>query len=267
LVIPTAWAQTNAVADANEKCMLCHENPNLQVERNGEKVSLAVDADKFKSSVHGMNTCTTCHAQQAKIPHDPVATKAEVTRHASESCSLCHTAVVERFKLSEHAKSGQVTCTSCHTAHEIKKSDDPQANTFRGNIEATCTSCHDGEIKESYQESFHGKAVSLGSTKAATCVSCHGAHDILGPDNPESMVAKANIPQTCAQCHNQPKENFAVGAEHFVLKPQGSGAPMYFTFKFFTWLTIITMTLLIIHIELELYRKYKLARRADNGSH
>ena len=71
------------------------------------------------------------------------------------------------------------------------------------------------------------------------------------------MVAESKIPSTCAQCHLYPRENFAKGKEHAVLAPRGPGAPMYWTLKFFTWLTILTMIALILHIEVELFGKLR----------
>ncbi|MCO5387667.1 cytochrome c3 family protein [Desulfosporosinus sp.] len=96
---------------------------------------------------------------------------------------------------------------------------------------ATCTSCHKGLVTDSYARSFHGKAVHLGSQKSASCADCHGAHDILGQDNPHSKVAKENIPETCASCHGEASSGFSEGEEHFELTPAGAGAPMQASFS------------------------------------
>ncbi len=249
----TSWAFAGTPASAvNDQCLSCHSNPNFSVERGGQKVSLFVDKSAFDASVHGTNSCTSCHQNEKEFPHIKTGTTAK------DSCNLCHTDATNKFLTSDHGKSNQVSCNSCHgPVHGIKSSTDTIAPTNRQNIADTCSSCHQGRVANSYAASFHGRAVYLGSEKTATCVSCHGSHDIFGPDNPASTVAKANIPETCASCHIKAQPNFANGIEHFELKPDGPGAPMYYTFKFFTWLTIITITLLIIHIELELFRRYK----------
>ncbi len=53
-----------------------------------------------------------------------------------------------------------------------------------------------------YWVSGHGKRLrQTGDTRVAVCIDCHGAHDVLRPDNPESPTYFKNIPNTCARCH------------------------------------------------------------------
>jgi len=58
-------------------------------------------------------------------------------------------------------------------------------------------------------------------------------------------------------------ENYSVGVEHKVLEANGAGAPQYNTFKFFVWLTIITVICLILHMEMDLLHLFKKARRKE----
>jgi predicted CXXCH cytochrome family protein len=53
-----------------------------------------------------------------------------------------------------------------------------------------------------YQTSEHGIALTRGDDRAAVCSDCHGAHDVLSRDDPESRVHPRNIPSTCAACHS-----------------------------------------------------------------
>jgi hypothetical protein len=54
-----------------------------------------------------------------------------------------------------------------------------------------------------YKTSQHGKLLyEKGDKNTATCVSCHGTHDIKSKDNPLSRVYKTNLPRTCARCHS-----------------------------------------------------------------
>ncbi|AET70470.1 DnaJ-class molecular chaperone with C-terminal Zn finger domain [Desulfosporosinus orientis DSM 765] len=170
-----------------------------------------------------------------------------------ESCLQCHGDKASNLQSSVHSF---LSCTSCHT--NIQGFPHPEgAALTKKEVVAACSSCHKGEIAESYAESYHGKAVKLGSTKAATCANCHGSHNILGPDDPKSLVSAANTPKTCAGCHDKASPGFSQGETHFKLASTGSGAPMYYTAKFFVWLTIITITLLIIHIEMQLYHNLR----------
>ncbi|MCB8818720.1 cytochrome c3 family protein [Desulfosporosinus shakirovi] len=172
---------------------------------------------------------------------------------AQDNCRQCHGDENSRIESSVH---GFLSCTSCHT--DISGYPHPEgASLDKKESVATCTSCHKGLVTDSYARSFHGKAIHFGSEKSASCADCHGAHDILGQDNPNSKVAKENIPETCAGCHGEASPGFSEGEEHFELTPAGSGAPMYYTGKFFIWLTLIIITALVIHIELQLYHNLR----------
>lgn len=179
------------------------------------------------------------------------AQEAEVL--AQTNCTQCHSSVANELKSSVH---GSLNCTSCHS--DITSYPHPaSAKIDKKKSVALCTTCHTGRVAESYRQSFHGKAVFLGSQRSASCVDCHSTHQVLGQDHPKSRVAKENVPQTCAQCHDNPSPGFAEGTEHFQLAAMGPGKPMYYTAKFFVWLTMIAMTLLVIHIEMQLYRELR----------
>lgn len=172
---------------------------------------------------------------------------------AQANCNQCHVNAVNDLKNSVHSS---LSCTSCHSDVTVYPHPEGVNVTKKESVEM-CSTCHTGRVAESYQHSFHGKAVFLGSQRSASCVDCHSAHEVLGQDHPNSQVAKENIPQTCAKCHKNPSPGFAEGSEHFELTAMGPGKPMYQTAKFFVWLTIIAMTLLVIHIELQLYRELR----------
>lgn len=181
-----------------------------------------------------------------------LATTATIT-FAQEDCLQCHGDEGSAVKRSEH---DFLSCISCHT--DIKGFPHPEgASLDKKESVATCSDCHEGRVTDSYGESFHGKAVFLGSQRSATCVDCHGAHDVLGQDNPNSRVSKENTPETCASCHRLASPGFAEGDDHFQLAASGSGAPMYYTAKFFVWLTIIVIVGMVIHIELQLYHNLR----------
>ena len=44
-----------------------------------------------------------------------------------------------------------------------------------------------------YKESIHADA--------AECYDCHGAHDMVGTESPDSPVHKKNLVSTCESCH------------------------------------------------------------------
>lgn len=244
-------------------CFKCHGNKNFTVDRAGEKVSLYVDQEAYQKSIHGTNSCLTCHPNTPSIPHKNALHGLAEKNAVNKRCQECHQDIAKEYVKSSHGigegyNKPNAYCFDCHGVHNIMKKQESKSLVFKSNLTQTCTKCHEGEIEEAYMESFHGKAVSLGSKTAATCADCHGSHNILGPQEPESQVSKANTPETCAKCHLTPRPNFAEGIEHYSLTKTTPGSlPMYITLKFFTWLTIICISALFVHMEMELYRKLK----------
>ena len=101
-----------------------------------------------------------------------------------------------KFQASIHA---QQRCTSCHADITAVPHDAPLKP-------VSCSQCHRLET-EVYLHSDHGIALAAGVSEAASCRNCHGnPHELLNSRNPASPVARANIPQTCAQCHGKTTE-------------------------------------------------------------
>lgn len=52
-----------------------------------------------------------------------------------------------------------------------------------------------------YRTSVHGQRLTSGDTQAATCLDCHGVHDIREVKDVLSPVHPLKVPSTCARCH------------------------------------------------------------------
>lgn len=78
-----------------------------------------------------------------------------------------------------------------------------------------CTDCH--QEAEPYWKSIHGRAREEGVAAAATCADCHGSHDIQPIDAESSPVHRANLPQTCGECHQNSEiaERYGVPANRY----------------------------------------------------
>src|SRR5579862_871967 len=82
LLCVTASAQKTA-KPKNDECLACHGDSSLTTERNGKTVSLYVNSDSFKNSIHGgMFSCVECHTDVHTSPHEN--TPAKIT------CATCH---------------------------------------------------------------------------------------------------------------------------------------------------------------------------------
>lgn len=221
----------------NEDCLACHGDSGLSTERNGKTVSLHVDSDKFKASIHGtMFSCVDCHTDLKSSPHE--------TTPAKVNCATCHADEQAVYDKSFHAKaiaSGDTkaaTCTDCHgSPHELLPASDPKSRVSHLNIPNTCGTCHgqkfvmeaSGHSNQpflSYQQSVHGRAVASGSEKAAVCTDCHGSHEILSASDPKSSIFKFNVPMTCAKCHESVKSEFVQSIHGQAIARGNSQAPV-----------------------------------------
>ena len=95
---------------------------------------------------------------------------------------------------SAHAK---VNCADCHADLTAEH---PGGTEAAKPVE--CAPCHKEEARV-YAGSIHGLSPAMGSSEAASCTSCHGAHDMLSRKNPNSPVFKLNLARTCGKCHQE----------------------------------------------------------------
>lgn len=188
------------LAPSYSSCATCHAGKGQTAALgNGETLVAAVDIPKYLASVHGTFSCTLCHEEQAKVPHD---------------------------KLTAEGK-----------------------RAFTQEMSERCTTCHKGPTA-SYEESFHGKAASLGVIRAATCTDCHTPHAVQAPAR-WTLVARA---ESCAICHPGATPEFAAGwMGHQEPSPAWFPA-VFFAEKGFVALTSIVLALGIVHVELDVLR-------------
>ncbi|MBM4166120.1 MAG: DUF4405 domain-containing protein [Ignavibacteria bacterium] len=169
--------------------------------------------------------CKDCHGT-----HDVVSPKVSGSKFSREklveSCGECHSNVTEKFAVSSHGMAfeknvqGAPNCISCH--RNGIASVDEQHDSFAVKIsqEKLCLSCHldNPDVRtrtsptagfiSSYDKSVHGIALQHGNKNVASCINCHGSHEMKKAIEPTSFVNKKNIPQTCGQCHRGIAEEF-----------------------------------------------------------
>jgi len=202
----------------DSECLACHGDSTLSTEINGRQVSLYVDDGKLKHSIHGdLFACVDCHKDVKGLAHETTPNKVR--------CAECHADAQEAYSHSLHANDYRAggagaNCQDCHAgAHEILAAADAKSPVNHANIPVTCGRCHgqkflmeaNGESAQpfiSYQASVHGHATANGSTKAAVCTDCHGAHEILSASDAKSPIYEFNVPETCGKCHTEVSKTF-----------------------------------------------------------
>ena len=223
--------------NVSEKCGECHDK---EIPIHGTDIKIGGIYRIYSNGIHNSEnkkgnldaaTCIDCHEHHdLKKISDPTS---KVYRYnIPNTCAKCHTDVLEKYNNGIHGQAFSIgisdapNCTDCHGEHEIIKPDDPTSPVASINVShIVCAKCHnDPEIIEEYglkrerissfEDTYHGLAIKRGSRVTATCVSCHGYHSILPTENPNSAVNENNIVGTCAKCHENSNETFALSYTH-----------------------------------------------------
>ncbi len=219
-------APYHAIASSNESCAKCHNKKDHKLE--------------LSKSIHKNLSCANCHsyvvnnmANHKKAPKDGILA----------DCYLCHSAIAKDHKESIHGLSlteginEAAQCWNCHGSHDIGSVISIKSKVYSINLPATCGKCHDDTtfIKKyslssnkpgkTYSESVHGRLVMTGSKNSATCVTCHGKHDIKNRIQYGSMISSVNLPNTCEKCHKEITEDYKKSIHWIAVKKGIRSAP------------------------------------------
>jgi len=241
----------------------------------------------YSQSVHGKlvaagskiaPTCVTCHGKHdiknRVMVGSPISSIA-----IPDSCGRCHAKIAKEYKESIHWIAVQKgvreapSCNDCHSEHSIKAIN---TLTKRAEIkklqETTCLQCHQnlllsqrygiaGKNASSYEDSYHGLAVSRGDTAAAMCIDCHGVHSILPKYHKESSINPKNVTATCQKCHKDATDTFAKSYSHITEKTTPAGKIEDIVGTIYFWLIVLVVGFMIIHNLIifiyEIREKYK----------
>ena len=103
---------------------------------------------------------------------------------------------IEKAKLAASAHKE----TKCAECHRDLTADHPDDNLAAKPVD--CVRCHE-KASQSYGTSVHGLAIQRGSDTAATCKDCHGGHDVISPQLPDSPLHFMRQAETCGACHEE----------------------------------------------------------------
>jgi cytochrome b subunit of formate dehydrogenase len=163
----------------NSQCLECHEN---------------IDVTRFAQSVHGANSCNSCHWDVTDIEEHTA--KGGRIQAEAVTCHRCHKVAGAEHYASAHFIN-DVRCSDCHVnIHELTP--------WGGNkvrVIEKCTMCHEDD---GYSESIHGEAVFAGNRDSADCSDCHGLHKIpiLSGEEPERIEFRRTFhTEVCQKCH------------------------------------------------------------------
>lgn len=185
---------------ANGACRQCHlvEGETLAAVAPPAPTPIPIPAAIRHPRASGRNSCADCHATLEAVQAE----------------------LVSDWERSIHAEQG-VSCADCHGGNPGETDADVAKLELAGyigvpdraNTPGLCATCHSDPVQmrqynlstdqfAQYQESVHGKALyENGDVNVATCVDCHGAHNVLAVNDPGAAVYPSNAPALCASCH------------------------------------------------------------------
>jgi len=205
--------------------------------------------------------CTDCHSTHNILPKDDPSSSVNID-NIPETCAKCHEGIFKQFANSVHYKTTSNSdlplpkCIDCHDSHTIIRTD---KSGFRTEIMDQCGRCH-LDVTETYFETFHGKVSKLGYGAAAKCFDCHGSHNILPVDNPQSSLSRRNIVKTCGACHKGSHRQFAGYLTHATHHDRDKYPILFYTFWFMTILLTGTLIVFGTHTIMWLPRSFKMMK-------
>ncbi len=247
-------------------CATCHNNASLTSEY---RMKYPDAAAQYIESIHGRAllklglivapSCNDCHGV-----HDirRAVDRSSPINHlnVAKTCGKCHVNIEKTYNASVHGQllaKGDLrgpVCSDCHSAHQIESPTDVH---FKAESDQRCGSCHKDRLAY-YRETYHGKAMALGSPNTApavaACYDCHGHHDVLPPSNPASHLSQANIVQTCKQCHPKATLSFTKYITHANPLDRRNYPALHWTFVFMTGLLVGTFTFFGVHTAFWVFR-------------
>lgn len=220
-----------------KQCESCHVGKDSVAGQSlrGEKFVADFEQSVHGAALHGGKVeaanCVDCHG--AHEMNRAVAGGRRVDKQGvAETCATCHKKTGHEFAGSVHAaalrkgNADSATCTDCHGEHDIRSHRDPTSPINAKNVaQQVCADCH-ASLKltkkygiashtfQTFSDSYHGLAVRGGSVEVVNCASCHNSHAIKSQDDPTSTIHKANLVETCGQCHPGANTRFSVGKVH-----------------------------------------------------
>ena len=170
----------------------------------------------FLESVHGRvkggkpASCEGCHGSVHTTPRSRDAQAPMSALNQLKNCGQCHTAMMEGYLGSVHARALLVSglnsapaCSDCHGSHDILRHTDEHGRSSHQRSPETCGGCHEGILKV-WTESAHGALWQQGK-EGPVCATCHQAHSI---QDPTTLLARDDMPHECGTCHDELLKTF-----------------------------------------------------------
>ena len=254
-------------------CGTCHGNDAMAKQHGLPNVYPA-----YMDSIHGFAlskggllvaaNCQSCHGSHNILSHkDPKSSTYKT--NIPKTCGSCHAKIDADYENGVHGKAltagdlNAPVCTDCHTTHAILQ---PTEAAFRMQSTPICGSCHKDKFT-TYRDTFHSQLGLLGGyVETARCWDCHGAHEVLSATDSRSLIAPANLVQTCGRCHAGANQSFVQYQPHANSRDRKLNPALYYVRLFMNILLISVLTFFVLHTLLWLIRsRYEQIKNKSEG--
>ncbi len=235
----------------------------------------------FERSVHGAAlargdadaaNCVDCHGSH-QVNLAAVAGSRVNKQRIPGTCGRCHVQIAAEYASSVHATAlargnlDSPVCTTCHGEHNIRAATDPESPVYSKNLaQQVCATCHasvrltakyglEGDVFQTFSDSFHGLATRGGAVEVVNCASCHGAHAIKSPLDPTSRVNSRNLATTCGQCHPGANTRFTIGRVHSGVEQRGRSPILFWIATIYTILIVVIVAGMALHNLSDFFKK------------
>ncbi len=223
-------AAQKSLSESSMLCLGCHGSKDLTLAlKSGETLSLYVNEQSLKNSVHIMIDCSECHTgfSADNHPSKKLNSKRDYAVSGSSLCRKCHTRFKSQLhaKMTDVAKKGGKLCVDCHGSHAVQP-----ASKKESRDSDYCLGCHKNALTMTFRD---GEKISvqidpeLLHTSVHKKLYCSDCHFGFSPEEHPQRKFKSRkdytiaASESCRRCHFD-KYTKTLESIHYTMLSQGN---------------------------------------------
>lgn len=170
-----------------------------------------VDVEKFSATIHGQQTCISCHNGSASADMETAHTDmiAMPSQDSQKSCGTCHQKETAAYQVSLHnTQQGYWTALDARSIPENHPALEEMFGNHCSTCHTSCGECHVAQPENVGGGLFSGHLFEKTPPMTRSCTACHGSrvgNEYMGkneelPGDVHFREARMN----CVQCHTAP---------------------------------------------------------------
>ena len=223
------WKKT---ISCSEYCLTCHSLELSKTLPSKEKLSLKVNHEEIKKSVHGKFECINCHSDFSITVHPSYnyKDKAQYRKELTGICKKCHTDSELKKNPIHYELTKTASCIECHGAHNVKP-----AKVAKGATDNRyCLNCHSKALSmkmkngETLSVQVKESDIMSSAHNKQKCIECHKEfsatqHPVRTFESISDYRAKAKY--ICNNCHQDAVKKYDISIHAMSLKNGNVKAP------------------------------------------